>query len=159
MDSTPNSEKVQKYREYYNENKEQMQSILIDCKNILRDGYIQYLILKENGVEEAVIIKKKKSKRKKNRLSRSYRVSETTYIYGTHPNSKDKTVYIWRVPTSWKNWVENIEIGDMIFCYTKFGISPVVVQEVECLKKCPVKFAVKKVASREIRRNGVLVKN
>ena len=66
-ETTPNPEKVQKCREYYTEHQEQMKPITVDHKNILRDGYIQYLILKENNVEEATIIRKKKNKRETNK--------------------------------------------------------------------------------------------
>ena len=156
--TTPNPEKVQKYREYYAENQKQSKPILLDYNNVLRDGYIQYLILKENGIEEATIIRKKKHKRlKKRKITPSYKNSKTTYIFGVHPNSKDNCQYTWRVPASWETWAENIEIGDTILCQTKFGFSPVIVNRVEILDKPPVDIRVKRVAKREIRRNGMIV--
>lgn len=156
--TTPNPEKVQKYREYYAENQKQSKPILLDYNNVLRDGYIQYLILKENGIEEATIIRKKKHKRLKERkITSSYRKSETTYIFGTHPNSNCVKEFCWRVPASWTSWAENVEIGDTVLCQTKFGFSPVVVSRVEVLDKPPVDVRVKRVAKREIRRNGMIV--
>ena len=156
--TTPNPEKVQRYREYYNENGKQSKPILLDYNNVLRDGYIQYLILKENGVEEATIIRKKKYKRLHNRkIVPSYRKSETTYIFGTHPNSNCTKEFCWRVPASWGKWADNIEIGDTVLCQTKFGFSPVVVSRVETLGECPIELRVKRVAKREIRRNGMVV--
>lgn len=156
--TTPNPEKVQRYREYYNENGKQSKPILLDYNNVLRDGYIQYLILKENGVEEAIIIRKKKYKRLHDRkIIPSYRKSETTYIFGTHHNSNCTKEFCWRVPASWGNWSDNIEIGDTILCQTKFGFSPVVVSRVETLGECPIELRVKRVAKREIRRNGMVV--
>lgn len=154
LKSTPNERKMQECREYYSEHKEQMKPITVDYKGVLRDGYIQYLILKENGIEDAIIVRKKYKKVKNKREISSYKESGTTYIYGIHPNSKNKKCYVWCVPISWNDWVENIEIGDMIFCQTKYGISPAIVQEVEFLSKPPVEFRVKRVAKREIRRNG-----
>ena len=156
--TTPNPEKVQKYREYYAENQKQSKPILLDYNNVLRDGYIQYLILKENGIEEATIIRKKKHKRLKERkITPSYKNSNTTYIFGTHPNSNCTKEFVWRVPASWETWAENVEIGDTILCQTKFGFSPVVVSRVEVLDKPPVDIRVKRVAKREIRRNGMIV--
>lgn len=156
--TTPNPEKVQRYRDYYEENEKQSKPILLDYNNVLRDGYIQYLILKENGVEEATIIRKKKYKRLHDRKSiPSYRKSETTYIFGTHPNSNCTKEFCWRVPASWETWAENVEIGDTILCQTKFGFSPVIVNRVEILDKPPVDMRVKQVAKREIRRNGMIV--
>lgn len=156
--TTPNPEKVQRYKEYYNKNGKQSKPILLDYKNVLRDGYIQYLILKENGIEEAIIIRKKKYKRlKKCKTTSSYKDSSTTYIFGVHPNSNCTKEFCWRVPVSWETWVDNIEIGDTVLCQTKFGFSPVIVNRVEVLDKPPVEMRVKKVARREIKRGGMVV--
>ena len=156
--TTPNPKKVQKCREYYAENNKQSKPILLDCNNVLRDGYIQYLILKENGAEEVTIVRKKKYKRlEEGKNTPSYRKKETTYIFGTHPNSNCTKEFCWRVPASWGTWAENIEIGDIVLCQTKFGFSPVIVNRVEILDKPPVDMRVKKVARREIRRNGLVV--
>lgn len=157
-ETTPNPEKVQRYRDYYKENRKQSKPILLDYDNVLRDGYIQYLILKENGVEEVTIMRKKRYKKvKEYKPTPSYKDNFTTYIYGTHPNSKDIKTYMWRVPEAWTSWADNIQIGDTILCVTKNGYAPVVVNKVETLDKCPVDFRVKKVARREIRRNGAVV--
>lgn len=156
--TTPNPEKVKRCREYYTENHKQSKPILLDYNNVLRDGYIQYLVLKENNIEEATIMRKKKYKRLKEYNSTpSYKNIHTTYIYGTHPNSNCTKEFVWRVPASWGNWAENLEIGDTVLCQTKFGFSPVVVSRVEILDKPPVEMRVKRVSKREIRRNGVVV--
>lgn len=156
--TVPSSYKIEKHREYWNTNHRQLKPITVDRNNVLRDGYIQYLILKENGVEEATIVRKKKYKKLKERkIIPSYRNSNTTYIFGTHPNSNCVKEFCWRVPASWGNWADNIEIGDTVLCQTKFGFSPVVVSRVEVLDKPPVEMRVKRVAKREIRRNGMVV--
>ena len=156
--TTPNTEKVQRCREYYAENQKQSKPILLDYNNVLRDGYIQYLILKENGIEEATVVRKKKYKRlKEYKPISSYKNSSTTYIFGVHPNSNCTKEFCWRVPASWENWANNIEIGDTVLCQTKFGFSPVIVNRVEVLDKPPVEMRVKKVARRAIRRNGLVV--
>ncbi|MBQ4523454.1 MAG: hypothetical protein IJA10_10975 [Lachnospiraceae bacterium] len=156
--TTPNSERMQKCREYYEENKKQERPILLDYKNILRDGYIQYLILKENGVEEATIMRKKKYKKiKEKKTTLSYKNRATTYIFGMHPNSDCTQEFCWRVPASWGTWADNVNNGDIVICQTKFGFSPVVVNRVETLDKPPVDIMIKRVAKREIRRNGMVI--
>lgn len=50
-----------------------------------------------------------------------------------------------------------ILIGDTIVCNTKYGISPVLVTNIVTLDKCPVDIPVKRVARKEIRRNGMVV--
>ena len=86
-----------------------------------------------------------------------YRSETTTYIYGTHPNSKDTKTYMWRVPESWNGWVDNVQIGDTVMCATKNGYAPVVVNKIEILDKCPIDIPVKKVCNKQIRRNGMVV--
>ena len=157
-ETTPNPEKVQRYRDYYEENGKQSKPILLDYNNVLKDGYIQYLILKENDVEEATIMRKKKYKRlKEYKPTPSYKDTSTIYIFGVHPNSNCIKEFCWRVPASWGDWASNLQIGDTVLCQTKFGFSPVVVNRVEVLDKSPVEMKVKRVAKREIRRNGMVV--
>ena len=126
------------------------------------DGYIQYLILKENGEEDAVVIQRKyipKNKKEREYVEPAYRTERTTYIYGIHPNSLSKKERIWRVAESWENWADNIQIGDLILCDTKNGYKQVKVTRIETLDECPVKFQVKKVVRRNYIRDGELISN
>ena len=154
-ESEPSEYKMQCRRKWWNENQTQQRWLVLDRDNVLLDGYIQYLILKENGVEEARFIRRKAFRHDERR--QDYRTMPTTYIYGVHPNSNCESEFMWRVPASWIGWVDNLQIGDTVLCQTKFGYSPVVVTRIEILDKCPVNFRVKKVARREIRRNGMVV--
>ena len=141
--SHPSEEKVQKYRREFSKTGEQSKFLVINKYNVLMDGYIQYLILKENGIEEAEYIRSSKKN------VENYRNEMTTYVYGKHENSNYDKEFVWRVPRKWNDF--NVNIGDKIFCYTKFGIAPVIVTKVERLEKCPTDLRVKKVAkySRE----------
>ena len=159
----PSEEKMNECRNNWNQWHRQDRFIVINPDNILIDGYIQYLILKENGIEEAEI---KISARRKKRWYRKntndwntphYRNETTTYVYGIHPNSKDTKTYMWRVPKSWTNWSDNIQIGDTIICSTKNGYAPVVVNKIEILDECPIDIPVKKVCNKKIRRDGAVV--
>lgn len=136
--SHPSEEKVQKYRRKFAETGKQSKFLVINKYNVLVDGYIQYLILKENGIEEAEYIRTSKKN------VENYRNEITTYIYGKHENSNYDKEFVWRVPKNWNDF--NVNIGDEIFCYTKFGIAPVIVTKVEKLEKCPIDLRVKKVA-------------
>ena len=158
--TTPNSKKVEEYRNYYNRNGVQAKPIIVNRKGVLIDGYIQYLILKENGEEYAVVIQRKyipKNKKEREYVEPSYRTERTTYIYGIHPNSVSKKERVWRVAKSWGNWADNIKAGDLILCDTKNGHRQVKVTRIETLDECPVKFQVKKVARHNYIRDGVLV--
>lgn len=163
LNTIPIKEKMDECREYWNEYHSQDRYVVINHDGFLIDGYIQYLVLKENCIEEAEIkishCKKKKWRRKNNRelIVPSYKEKNTTYIFGTHPNSNCTKEFCWRVTENWGSWADNIEIGDTILCQTKFGISPVIVNRVERLETPPVEMRVKKVARREIRRNGLIV--
>lgn len=144
----PSEEKMCECREFWRYEGKQDRPIVVNHKGYLVDGYIQYLVLLEHKEEYAMVRKLKKPK---------YRNHPTVYIYGKHPNSKDTKTYMWRIPDSWDNWVDNLQIGDTIYCHAKNGISPVVVQEVEILSKCPINFPVKKVACRRIVRDGMSI--
>lgn len=161
--SVPSESKMNECRENWGKWNRQDRYIVVNHNNVLIDGYVQYLVLKENGVEEAEI---KISNRRKKRWYRKnvedwivphYRNELTIYIYGIHPNGNCNKEFIWRVPKSWTWTAENIQVDDNILCNTKFGIAPVTVTKIEVLDKCPVDFKVKKIASKEIRRNGCVV--
>lgn len=49
--SIPNTYKYNKCENYYNKTWNQDRYIVVDEKNVLVDGYIMYLVLKNNGVE------------------------------------------------------------------------------------------------------------
>lgn len=161
-ETTPNGKKMEECRYNWRMYGKQDRYIVVNHNNVLVDGYIQYLILKEHKEEECEVLDYKKKKHNKRyektpKLSPSYKNILTTYIFGIHPNSNCTKEFCWRVPTSWGNWSDNIEVGDTILCQTKYGFSPVVVNRVEILDKPPVEMRVKKVAKREIRRNGMVV--
>ena len=158
--TAPSEEKMNECRYNWRFYKKQDRYIVVDHDNTLIDGYVMYLTLMEHKEEYAEIIFKKKHNRQYEKLPKvkpTYKNTPTKYIFGVHPNSNCTKEFCWRVPASWGNWAENIEIGDTVLCQTKFGFSPVIVNRVEVLDKPPVEMRVKKVARREIRRNGAVV--
>lgn len=160
--TTPSPLKMEECRNHWLENGTQDRYIVVNRDNILMDGYVQYLICKEYGIEEveAVIDNKKKIRwRRKHETDwdiPAYRSIPTTYVYGYHPDSLGKE-YMWRVPNAWTWVAENVKVGDMLFGRTIYGVAPVFVTKVEVLDKCPVDGLVKKICSKSIRRNGVFV--
>lgn len=152
--TTPSIEKMEKQRKKYEIGKLDKR-IVINTDGFLIDGYIKYLILKENDVRETKVKIVKVRKGDNSNIPESYRNTKTTYIYGKHPNDKSEKIYTWRIPNteSWKEFSETVFPEDLIFCKTKFGCSPVIVQAIQTVDECPVEFPVKKVLSKKIIRN------
>ena len=154
--SIPSEKKLNECRNNWNHWKRQDRYIVVNPDNILIDGYIMYLVLKENNVEVVEI--KISNRRKKHWYRRNvedrnvpyYRNEATTYVYGVHPNSKSGKEFAWRVPKSWSEleWEDGLNIGDEILVTTKFGIKPVVATKIEISDKCPVNMPVKRVVKR-----------
>lgn len=152
--TTPSEKKVRTKRKKYRKGK--LRAITINTDGFLINGYINYLILKENNVEDAEVNIVDIKKNDNSNVPESYRNTNTTYIYGKHPNDKSEKIYTWRIPNaeSWRKFSEMVLPDDLIFCKTKFGCSPMIVQAIQTVDKCPVDFPVKKVLSRKIIRNG-----
>ena len=149
----PSEKKVKTKKKKYRKGK--LQDITINTDGFLINGYINYLILKENNVEDAEVNIVDIKKNDNSNVPESYRNTNTTYIYGKHPNDKSEKIYTWRIPNkeNWRKFSETVLPDDLIFCKTKFGCSPVIVQAIQTVDKCPVEFPVKKVLSKKIIRN------
>ena len=154
--SIPKDEKMQECRTNWKKWNRQDRFVVVDHDNVLIDGYIMYLVLKENNVDNVQI---KISDRRKKRWYRKnvedwtvphYKNEPTVYIYGIHPNSKSGKEFMWRVPKSWSEfgWEDGLNIGDEILVSTKFGIKPIVVTKIKISDKCPVDIPVKRVVKR-----------
>ena len=139
---------MEKCRDYWEENHKQDRNIVVDENNILTDGYIQYLVLKENNIDIADI-QRIKCKEFNNRKCLSYRNTDTLYIYGTHVKSRSEQERIWRVPDSQKNWwLSNVSVGDIVSVETKYGKKAIIVTDIRQLNRCPVDMIVKKVIDK-----------
>lgn len=143
----PKEDKINKCREIYKRDCEPSKQIVIDHKNRLVDGYVQYLVFKENNVED-VIVNKLAKPRKRPHTEPYYKNHLTTYIFGIHPNDKKKQERVWRVPNSWKGWENDILPGDRIIVKTSNGLKPILVTKIEWLEKCPVDVRVKTVVKK-----------
>lgn len=123
--SCPNEIKVNKCRDYWNKHQTQSKIIVVNKNNVLVDGYIQYLVLKENNVMLAEV----------NEVACQNQF--TTYIYGIHQNGNGKE-YVWKVPKFWKGWENDLLPGDSILVKTKYGIKEIIITKIEWLDECPI---------------------
>lgn len=139
--SIPKENKMAECRDNWRKYHKQDRYVVINRDNFLIDGYIQYLILKENNIKNAFVQVSDILRKCRD----SYKTKMTTYIYGIHPNQKQKKQYIWRVPRLWKGWERDLLPGDKILVHTKYGIRPIIITKIQWLDKCPVDFSVKKV--------------
>jgi hypothetical protein len=157
--STPSELKMRNCRKHWEKFGKQDRDIVVNQNGYLIDGYIQYLILQEFGIEETdtLIVNSKdyaKSHFVNNRKHRvdNYRTVRTIYITGHHPKTDANLQYTWRIPAGWSEFAKNIEIGDMIFCNTKHGSAPVIVDRVDVYDICPVNRKVRKVSCKIIKK-------
>ena len=90
----PSEEKMEKQRKKYEAGKLDKR-IVVNTDGFLIDGYIKYLILKENNIKETKVKIVKVRKGDNSNTPESYRNTKTTYIYGKHPNDKSEKIYTW----------------------------------------------------------------
>jgi hypothetical protein len=155
LNSTPKASKMKKCRENWDVLGKQDRYIIVNRNNVLIDGYVMYLVLKENGVDETEI----KVSDNICKTIPAYRNEPTVYVYGHHPKDIHKKTYTWRIPKSWGDYYKNIEVNDMIFCDTKNGSSPVIVDGIELLDSCPVDMPVKRVTCKIVKKVNVEFEN
>jgi hypothetical protein len=133
----PNETKMRECRAYYAKYGKLDREIVVNSRGTIKDGYVGYLILLENGVRETevtMLVSKQQVD--------SYRTQPTTYVYGRHnPRLKE---YTWRIAEQTKG-VENLKVGGRVLVRTQHGEKVVEVTRIEKLDKPPVKRCVKKV--------------
>lgn len=154
--SIPNDYKLAQCREYWDQHGFYLHDIVVNNKDYLVNGYIQYLLLKENGIQDVVVkdFDKKIYKRRKpnvrksdKKKAKSYRDTETLYIFGIHLGGIKERV--WRAPNKFqKEWEAILSIGDIVMVKTKHGNALIKVTRIERLTKCPVDIPVKRVVKR-----------
>jgi hypothetical protein len=127
--TTPCRKKMEACREYYNQHNRLDKNIIVNSHNVLIDGYIRYLVLRENNIKETSVEVK-------------YKQAPITYVFGKHPGI-DKE-YVWRMKVS--STPDDIPVvGQQVLVQTKHGLSTVEVTRVEILSKPPHKGKIKKV--------------
>ena len=136
---TPKKDKINQYRDTYEKHKAFRKIPIIDKNFVLIDGYIPYLLMKEYGFTEIVVIKDM------NILAED--ITNTMYVYGTHIYGLNNKIYVWKVPKiksdSWNDFRENIKIGDIVKCNTSLGESFIRVEDIRILDIPPRKGNIK----------------
>lgn len=126
----PSESKLNRCRKYYKTNGKLDREIMVNSSGYLCDGYIGYLILLENGVDEYDVVIN----------------NRTTYVFGKHKGNNKE--YVWRLPNK---FCSDISVGDMAYVSTRFGEKIVEVTRIKILKKPPVSMRVRKVL--DVRKN------
>lgn len=127
----PKEYKLKEEREYYASYNDITHKLVVNKSGILLDGYISYLVLKENNFSGELEVEQRKNK--------------TIYAYAKHPGV-DKE-FVWKVPSSLCRTVKNLESGKMINVETKDGVQQVEFCRYESRDTKPRKGYIKKVVS------------
>lgn len=148
--SIPKEKKLDECRRIWNMYNRQDRYIVVNRNGELIDGYIQYLVLKENGVKEARVKISEKRRKCWDRINPDeiipqYRKQYTTYIFGIIVGSKSKKERVWRVPNAWVGWEHDLLPGDKILVHSKNRIVPIVITQIKWTDECPVDIPVKRV--------------
>ena len=143
-ESVPSKLKMEKCRRFYDMFHRQDRAIVLNSRNELVDGYIQYLVLVENGIAEVEIEYGHAS----NIPSESRRLSRTRlsmYVYGQHhPGGKE---YVWRVPKKIEEDALRIQEGDQVCVRTRYGLRQIRVTHTEILDDPPIDAKIRCVKS------------
>lgn len=166
QESIPREQKMKVCRDFWKENECQDRYLVVNRDGYLVDGYIMYLVLKENGCNEAVVEFSDRKIKRRARIKKpvniecinsptkmTYKNMLTTYVYGQHlknDGTRSKE-YVWRIQNG-----RNIEVsvGDIVLANTKFGRGVVEVTKVEQLEKCPVDYRVKKIFKKFVKKES-----
>ena len=157
--SIPKIKKVLACKEHWEKYHTQDRYIVINHENILIDGYIQYLVLKDAGIDVAEVKISNKKRKKWNRKNRklkhrnlkklTYRECKTTYVFGILLYSKSNKERVWRIPNSWKKErINELNIGDVVMVHNRNTLTPIQITRIEKLNNCPVDTPVKKVVRK-----------
>ena len=129
----PKEHKINKCREFYEQNHCIDKDIVVDKNNILVDGYIRYLVLLENGVKSSEVKISYTPRRQDPKI---------TYVFAKH--RKGKNEYAWKITKHTKN-VDELDIGKNIVVNSEGKPRIVTVTKIEPLVYPPVQMKVKKV--------------
>ena len=129
--SKPSENKLRKCREAY-ERGELDRALVVDGKNILRDGYVLYTVMKEHNYDGEVEVEH----------GSMFINQPTTYVFGKHMG--DDRERVWYINMSYDK-VKNT-VGRLADVHTKHGIQTITITRVERLDRPPYPGIIRKVA-------------
>lgn len=129
--TSPKTSKMKKCKTFYDKGILD-RDIVINQNNTLVDGYVLYLVMKENNYNGKVEVRK---------VNNKFVGIPTTYVYGMHPG-QDKE-YVWYINMSYSK-VKDM-IGKLADVETKRGIQTITITKVERLSIPPVEGTIRRV--------------
>ena len=128
----PKDKKMEECRNIWKTFGVQDRYIVINKNKELIDGYVQYLVLKENNIINNIEVRVSETKNiDLNRKNLSYLFDSGCYVFGYHPRDEHMKEYCWKVPEKRVEWAKTLNFGDKIFCETKYSDkTPVIVTRV-----------------------------
>lgn len=127
----PGLAKLENCRAYYRANGKLDRRIVVEPCGVLMDGYVGYIVLCENGIEETDV-------------DVAPPRHETTYVYGRHPNDAYQREYVWRVSHRTQN-ADMIHEGSRILVFTRNGPRVALVSRLEKKALPPLDQPIRKV--------------
>lgn len=123
----PREEKMKFYRDTYEKYKAFRKLPVLDKNNYLVDGYIPYLLMKEYGYENVVVLKDY-NYNSKTKSDKDFIV----YVYGIHIEDKEGEKFVWKIPNNsrWDKVRRETRVGSTIMCNTVQGKKPVIVTSI-----------------------------
>lgn len=120
LHTTPSPEKMERFEKYWLMTNHQDKPIVVNKNGYLVDGYIRYLIMKRNGATQVRIVRK----------NQPVALIKGVHIHANGTTSKE---YTWEIRRNknWKSFLENLKVGDLVMCATKYGYSPVKVTRIQ----------------------------
>lgn len=128
--STPARSKMDKCRIAYDAGVLD-RDLVVNCANVLTDGYVLYCVMQEHNYEGEVEVK----------MSGKRDGIATTYVYGKHPG--DDKERVWYINMSY-NKVKD-KVGRRASVQTVDGIQPITITRVERSMKQPYSGIIRKV--------------
>ena len=137
--TVPSNDKMKKAREFFANNGRIEKPIVVNENGILVDGYIGFLILQENGIEQTDVLID----------DGQYENQKTVYIRAVHMRDNSKEYY-WRINEMTEN-VDELAIGKLVLVKTKNGNKVVRITGIETSYIPP--------AHRKVRRVSKILKD
>ena len=127
----PSMKKLEKCRDAYSQGILD-RDLVIDHKNVLRDGYVLYCVMKENNYDGEVEVVS---------CNKFYN-NPTTYVFGKHMGADEKE-RCWYINMAYNKVVD--KIGCLADVETKKGIQTITVTKVARLSNPPHNGIIRKV--------------
>lgn len=125
LKTTPKRWKLDACREFFGKFGRIDRRIVVDKNGVLRDGYVGYLVLRENGIADCDVVVN---------LQKQIKCPDKYYLFAVHEGNPKE--YVWRIP---KRLLKGSRIGRFALVDTRNGRQWVRVKHIAQLAKRPRK--------------------